>query len=112
MQLQQRCGERGQGPKESHMKWFKAGAWGFVVGSIVTMIVGFSWGGWTTGGTASRTAIERANAAGNAAMVPVCIEKAKADSAKAKEAGALRALTTSYEQSEAVLKRSCATVRT
>src|SRR5258708_39635601 len=74
------------------MKWFKAGAWGFVVGSIVTMIVGFSWGGWTTGGTASRTAIERANAAVTAALVPVCIEKSKADPARAKKLGALTLL--------------------
>src|SRR2546423_15155217 len=100
MQLQQRCGERGaaQGPKESHMKWFKAGAWGFVVGSIVTMIVGFSWGGWTTGGTASRTAIERANAAVPPAPGPRCIRKAKAEPAQAKKLWALRGLTWSYQQ--------------
>src|SRR2546428_1033226 len=82
-------------PKENHMNWFKAGAWGFVVGSIVTMIVGFSWGGWTTGGTASRTAIERANAAVTAALVPVCIEKSKADPATAQKLGALLAPTSS-----------------
>jgi len=94
------------------MKWFKAGAWGFVVGSIVTMIVGFNWGGWTTGGTASRTAIERANAAVTAALVPVCIEKSKADPARAKKLGALRALTSSYEQRDAVLEGGWATVGT
>jgi hypothetical protein len=90
------------------MKWFKAGAWGFVVGSIVTMIVGFSWGGWTTGGTA----IERANAAVIAALVPVCIEKSKADPARAKKLGALRALTSSYQQRDAVLEGGWATVGT
>ena len=26
----------------------KPGIWGAVIGSILTMIVGFAWGGWTT----------------------------------------------------------------
>ena len=29
----------------------KPGIWGAVIGSILTMIVGFSWGGWTTAAT-------------------------------------------------------------
>ena len=33
--------------------WLKPGIWGAVIGSILTMIVGFSYGGWTTSGTAS-----------------------------------------------------------
>ena len=34
------------------LKHFKPAAWGFVAGGIVTMIIGFGWGGWTTGGSA------------------------------------------------------------
>lgn len=30
----------------------KYGAWGLILGAAVAMIVGFSWGGWVTGGTA------------------------------------------------------------
>jgi len=30
----------------------KYGAWGLVFGAAVAMMVGFSWGGWLTGGTA------------------------------------------------------------
>jgi hypothetical protein len=30
----------------------KYGAWGFIGGAVVAMIVGFAWGGWVTGGTA------------------------------------------------------------
>src|SRR5687768_16759313 len=30
----------------------KYGIWGLIVGAIITMIVGFVWGGWTTMGTA------------------------------------------------------------
>src|ERR1041385_7879985 len=61
------------------MNTFKPGAWGFVLGSIVTMIVGFSWGGWTTGSTADRLAMEKSTTAVTAALVPVCLERSKAD---------------------------------
>jgi hypothetical protein len=37
--------------QETSMK-IKYGAWGLVAGAVVAMIVGFSWGGWVTGGNA------------------------------------------------------------
>lgn len=92
------------------MQRFKLGAWGFVVGSIVVMIVGFSWGGWTTGSTAGRMAVERASAAVTTALVPVCVEKAKTDPAGAKKLAALKVLTSSYEQRDAVSAAGWATV--
>src|SRR6266446_7285389 len=30
----------------------KYGSWGLIVGAVVTMILGFVWGGWTTASTA------------------------------------------------------------
>lgn len=38
-------------------------------------IVGFTWGGWVTGGTAETDATQRANGAVVAALAPVCVEK-------------------------------------
>jgi hypothetical protein len=32
----------------------KHGFWGLVIGAIITMIIGFAWGGWTTRGTSRR----------------------------------------------------------
>ena len=32
----------------------KYGVWGLIVGAIIAMIIGFSWGGWTTFGTTKR----------------------------------------------------------
>jgi hypothetical protein len=32
----------------------KYGVWGLIVGAILTMIIGFAWGGWTTFGTTKR----------------------------------------------------------
>lgn len=88
----------------------KLGAWGFVAGSIVTMIVGFSWGGWSTGSTTDRVAMERSTAAVTAALLPVCLEKSKADPAGTKKLVALKALTSTYDQRDAVLKDGWASV--
>ena len=33
----------------------KYGVWGLIGGAVITMIVGFAWGGWTTAGTAHAT---------------------------------------------------------
>jgi len=32
----------------------KYGVWGLIVGAVIAMIIGFSWGGWTTSGTTKR----------------------------------------------------------
>ena len=94
----------------SHLSAIKPVAWGFVIGSVITMIVGFSWGGWTTGGTTERIAMERSTAAVTAALVPVCLEKSKADPAATKKVVALKALSSTYEQRDAVAKDGWATV--
>ena len=49
--------------------------WGFAGGAIAATIVGFSWGGWVTGGKAENEATQRANAAVVAALAPVCVER-------------------------------------
>ena len=36
----------------------KHGVWGLVIGAIIAMIVGFAWGGWTTGGRSLRVSEE------------------------------------------------------
>jgi hypothetical protein len=90
--------------------WMKPGAWGVVAGSVLTMILGFGWGGWMTASGADRAAVQRTDAAVTAALVPVCLEKSKADPARAKKLGDLAALTSSYEQRDVVLRDGWATV--
>jgi hypothetical protein len=92
------------------MNWLRPRAWSFVVGSLITMILGFTWGGWTTGSTADRLATEWSEAAVTAALVPVCLEKSKADPASAKKLVALRALPSTFDQRDAVLKDGWATI--
>ena len=89
--------------------WMKPGIWGAVIGSILTMIVGFNWGGWTTSNTANLAANQRADTAVTTAFVPVCLEQAKIDAAKAKKLGELKAITASYEQTDFVMKAGWAT---
>jgi hypothetical protein len=92
------------------MDWFRPRAWAFVIGSLVTMIVGFGWGGWTTRGTVDRLAAERSQAAVTAALVPVCLDKSKTDPASVKKLSALRALSSSFDQRDAVMKDGWATI--
>jgi hypothetical protein len=48
---------------------------GAVGGAVVMAIVGFSWGGWVTGGTAQAMADQRAKTAMVSALAPICAEK-------------------------------------
>jgi len=36
----------------------KYGIWGLIVGAVITMIIGFAWGGWTTFGTTKKLSAE------------------------------------------------------
>ena len=73
-------------------------------------MIGFSWGGWTTSSTANRVAMERVTTAVTAALVPLCVEKSKADPAQAKKLVTLKELSSSYAQRDAVLQGGWATL--
>jgi predicted dienelactone hydrolase len=89
--------------------WIKPVLWGAVAGSVVTMIIGFSYGGWTTSSTTARLAKVQADAAVTTALVPLCIAKSKADGAVLKKMGELKALASSYDQRDFVTKTGWAT---
>ena len=94
---------------QTQRAWLKPGIWGAVIGSILTMIVGFSWGGWTTSSTANQLAMSRADAAVTTALVPICLAQEKIDGTKGKKLAELKALTASYEQTDFVMKAGWAT---
>jgi predicted dienelactone hydrolase len=91
-------------------QWIKPVVWGAVVGSVMTMIIGFSYGGWTTSSTAARLAQQQADTAVTTALVPLCIAQSKADGAALKKMGELKTLTSSYDQRDFVTKTGWATV--
>ena len=53
----------------------KPALWGMAGGAVAAMIVGFTWGGWVTGGRADSDALQRTNTAVVAALAPVCVER-------------------------------------
>jgi hypothetical protein len=62
-------------------EWLKPGLFGAAAGAVALAIVGFSWGGWVTGGAAESMASDRAKVEVVAAMVPFCVARSRADPA-------------------------------
>ena len=60
-------------------EWTKPGIYGAAVGAIAISILGFSWGGWTTAGSAEEMAQDHAADEVTLAMVPVCLNMSEAD---------------------------------
>src|SRR6202035_663613 len=48
---------------------------GAAAGAVATIVVGFSWGGWSLGSTAQRLAADQASTAVVAVLTPICVEK-------------------------------------
>jgi hypothetical protein len=53
----------------------KPALWGIAGGAVLSAVVGFTWGGWVTGGKAEAESTQRANAAVVVALAPVCVER-------------------------------------
>jgi hypothetical protein len=87
----------------------KPACWGAVGGAIAVAVIGFSWGGWVTGGTAETMAKERANAAVVSALTPVCVDNFReAADAKAQQLELKKAH--SWERASFVEKHGWATM--
>lgn len=88
--------------------WCKPAFWGLVVGALGIMIIGFSWWGWILGSTAERMAIERADAAVTAVLVPICVERFMGQTDAAAKLAAFQK-GASWQQSQAIEKGGWAT---
>ena len=73
------------------------------------MVIGFSWGGWVTGGTANRLAAEQADTAVVAALTPVCAEKFLQNSDAKANLTILQKISTNWEQGDYLEKGGWAT---
>ena len=91
-------------------QWCKPACWGAVAGAVAIMIVGFSWGGWTTGSTAQRMARERADAAVVAVLTPFCVAGFLQQPDAAGQLAALQKTASAWSQSQVVLKGGWATL--
>jgi hypothetical protein len=75
----------------------KPAIWGAVGGAIITLIVGFNWGGWQTANSADRMAKEMADKKVIAALAPFCVDRFL-KSADATQSADLLKLTTNYDR--------------
>jgi len=82
---------------------------GVAIGAIVSMVIGFSWGGWMTAGTAVKLADERANTAVVAALTPFCVEKFLQNSDAKANLAFLQKISSNWEQGDYSQKGGWAT---
>jgi hypothetical protein len=62
-------------PSILHEQSFKRLAQGAAAGAVVTMIVGFNWGGWSLESTAAKRTDEASRSAVVAVLAPICVDK-------------------------------------
>jgi len=90
-------------------EWLKPALLGAAAGAIALAIVGFSWGGWVTGGTAGKMAAEQARNDVVAALVPVCVAQSKQDPQMTATMAQLEAAT-NYKRSDMLMEAGWATM--
>lgn len=103
-------------PKQSlGQKWSAARptktvvVWSWIASIIVTMIIGFTWGGWVTGGTAQKMADVIGEDAVVKRLAPVCVVQFDQDARKDQKLKGLKD-TGTWEQTDYVKKQGWATM--
>ena len=87
----------------------KPAFWGAVGGAVALAIVGFTWGGWTTGNTANKLADQRAESAVVAALTPICVAKFQQSRDAIANLATLKAISSTWEQGSFIEKGGWAT---
>ena len=83
--------------------------WSWVASIVATMIIGFTWGGWVTGGTARQMAGVIGEDAVVKRLAPMCVVQFQQDGKKDQKLKGLKA-TGTWEQTEYVVKQGWATM--
>ncbi|MCR6672810.1 hypothetical protein [Devosia ginsengisoli] len=60
-------------------EWTKPALYGAATGAVALAIIGFTWGGWVTGGSAQDLASKRSAIDLAAALTPYCVERSRTD---------------------------------
>ena len=90
-------------------EWLKPGIYGALIGAAFVGVVGFTWGGWVTGGTAKEMAADQAKLEVVAALVPICIQQSSQDPQVVETLSQLREAS-SYQRSDMLMKAGWATM--
>lgn len=81
--------------------------WSWVACAVLTMMVGFTWGGWVRGATARSMAETEAADSVVKHLAPICVVQFNQDPAKSQKLKALREMN-AYERGEYVKKQGWA----
>jgi hypothetical protein len=105
-----------QKKKVSFKKWWQearptktAVFWSWVASVVLTMIIGFAWGGWVTGGTARTMAADMAEDAVTERLASICVSQFNQDPARDQKLETLKE-TTSYQRRDYVQDQGWATL--
>ncbi|WP_299971384.1 hypothetical protein [uncultured Roseobacter sp.] len=90
-------------------EWLKPGIYGALLGAAFVGIVGFSWGGWMTGGGAEEMANKMAQEEVIAALVPFCLDISRADNERLAKLATIREAS-SFKRRDAVMETGWATM--
>ena len=71
---------------------------GAVVGAVVTIAIGFGWGGWHLHSKSEKLAQQRADEAVVAALAPICVDKFRHAKDADANLGKLNAISYSWEK--------------
>lgn len=88
----------------------KPALWGMVGGAIALAIVGFGWGGWTTGSTATAMADKQASVEVANALAPICFSQFNQQPGAEGKLVELKQIKSSYEQASFIEKSGAATM--
>lgn len=84
--------------------------WGAVGGAAALAIVGFTFGGWVTGGKATELARTQAEKAVVAALAPICVDNFRHAKNADENFGKLKAISYSWEKGTYVSQGGWATL--
>lgn len=90
-------------------EWLQPGLYGAAAGAVALAVIGFSWGGWVTGGTAAEMAEDQARQEVVAALVPICLEQSQQDPRLTETLAQLEEAT-SYKRSDMLMEAGWATM--
>jgi hypothetical protein len=82
---------------------------GTAAGAVATLIVGFYWGGWVTGGTAKAMVERSTTSAVVTALSPICVDKFQHSAEAATNMAELKKVST-YQQGSFIEKGGWATL--
>ena len=97
------------GNEKLNWEKIKSFFWNAIVGAIIISIVGFSWLGWVTGGTAQQEANQMSEEAVNDRLAKICVYQASQDPEKDLKLKKLKEKS-SYERDDYVMKQGWGTM--